>query len=314
MANPTTYRNNSTLLAKVGKFLDTMYSYVDDHPSAFARADLTQKTYLNQTVFYGQELTLLKQVFGKYAATIGTVADRVIASDTREHVAKIAHEKLAHWALLWAKSSLQKDERFLHKGTLTTSQKSAWIDELTSQNRALLAIGSLSGVFGLKGVVLDTAWLLLICLKSVYQIALIEQSSVVDNPQLAYNILSAANLEKLQEKQVVLMALAVGQTLFSNTQKGDLVQELFKLDGKSMMAENYAKQFDAFVKSLHLEKVLTKTTHTRHVNRLLSCASVVVALYYNHGLLEQVVGTSKQTFCDEPVGLLEYQTDKEIDT
>lgn len=103
---------------------------------------------------------------------------------------------------------------------------------------------------------LDTAWLLLVSLKSVYQLAMIYDKPLTgkEGTKIAYGILSACDLDKLQQKQVIMTALALGNSVLVNAQSTGLSDELKKL-GEKYQNRSYAKGFDELSKYVNLDNL-----------------------------------------------------------
>lgn len=56
---------------------------------------------------------------------------------------------------------------------MNSAERDAFAQDVANQNRALATLGGVAGLAGLKGVVADMAWLLMVSLRTVYQVAAI---------------------------------------------------------------------------------------------------------------------------------------------
>lgn len=295
------------LLATAGAYLgrghqDKSYQSVDLY------ADTTTKH-----PFYVQGSTLggsfVKSILGKKVTAVHGLADRFVSDDKLNAISESVYEKIAELAHAWAVKSLPADPK-----TLTLAQKDELAQSLADQNRALATAGSVTGFFGLKGVVMDTAWLLLVALRAVYQLSVVYDVSLTgkEGVEMAYGVLSGANLDKLQEKQVILTALALAKKTLVYAGENGLKEELVKLSSSNTTI----KDFDELLKFAHLDKLVEKYgidingLNTRWLHRLVTVSAVGVAVHYNHGLIDEVIGTAMATFKANETLSVEYQSDE----
>lgn len=236
------------------------------------------------------------EIFGRLLGAKGVRLQRMVGHFIPEEkitqLQEMLYERLARWAEAWAKFELAQDERFTRLKKLSDEEKSALIEAICDQNRALAALGGVSGFLGLKGVVVDTAWLLLVSLKSIYQLALVYQVPLTDKAgiRLAYGILGGAKLDKLQEKQVLMTALALGDQVLKNAHQTSIVEALKNL-GDAYQNTSYEKSLDELTKYVNLDRFNPKWLHW-----LLPVGSSAVSSYYNVGLIETVFAVAQATF------------------
>lgn len=290
------YTTKSGLLGKIGAYLSPKNTKTGNQKH-YKRADLTQAFNLKDNVFYGQGASFGQQVFGVKGAAAHKFASKVVSQERLDGIVGVLYHKIAHIAKLWAIKSLSNDERFDRLSTLTYAQKDAFAQDIANQNRALATLGGAAGFFGLKGVVADTAWLLVVSLRTVYQLAGIygvSPANTKDSIQLAYGVLSAANLDKLQEKQVILTALALGNTMLANTSANPTDNS--KAHINHGIFANYADELSELAKYIHLEKYNLQRFSTGWLSKLLPLSAVGVGAYYNRELIDEVIGTALATF------------------
>lgn len=262
--------------------------------------------------FYIQGSTLggsfVKSILGKKVTAVHGLAGRFISDDKLNAVSESIYHKIAELACAWAVKSVPTDPK-----TLTPAQKDELAQSLADQNRALATAGGVTGFFGLKGVVMDTAWLLLVALRTVYQLSVVYDVPLTgkDGIKMAYGVLSGANLDKLQEKQVMLTALALAGGVLAHADEGSLKEELVKLSSSNTTI----KDFDELLKFIHLDKLADKygididNINTSWLRHLASISAVGVGAYYNRELIDEVIGTAMTTFKTNAMLAVEYQGD-----
>lgn len=291
------------LLAKAGSYLarhdERIYAGVDLHAGQFAR-----HAFYVQGVSLGGQFA--KSILGQKASTAQNLANRFVPEDKLTAISEGVYQKVADLAQTWAVKSLKDSPK-----ALTPSQKDELAEMIANQNRALATFGGVTGFFGLKGVVMDTAWLLLVALRTVYQLAFIYETPLTgkDGIKMAYGVLSGANLDKMQEKQVILTALALANNILSHADETSLKEELVKLSSSNTTLQD----FDNLLRFTHLDKFAQKygvdidKLNTRWLRHLASVGAVGVGAYYNRELIEEVIGTAMATFKPRFVPQIDYQ-------
>lgn len=287
---------------QVGQYLSKRYQKTKPYQAV----DLLQADFALDA-FRKQNQQLAKQLFGNKGAVAQSLADKLLSDDKKNALSTALYDKLAQAASLWAKYSLAKQPEFAQIATLELDKQHALANKMAMHNRMLVSCGALTAFWGLKGVVADTAWLLLISLKSIYEMALIYNKPLVgkDGIRLAYGILAHCDLKKLQEKQVVMTASAMANTLFGRTfspsfesqLQSQLQDELQKLISHQPTGESLLV-FEDWLAQLDLTQLKHKVG--RHwLGYLLPVGAGVITVHYNNVLLEQVLGVARATFEDK---------------
>ncbi|MDI4498886.1 hypothetical protein E6P70_09325 [Moraxella nonliquefaciens] len=305
--NPSDYYDVggiSGLLTKAGAYLgrnyqDKNYQGVDLHDSTTTKHPF----YIQSSTLGG---SFVKSIFGKKVTVAHHLADKFISDDKLNTISQSVYEKIAELARAWALRTLPVDPK-----TLSSTQKDELAQSLANQNRALATAGGVTGFFGLTGVVMDTAWLLLVALRTVYQLSAVYGVPLTkkEGIKMAYSVLSGADLDKMQEKQIILTALALAKKTLVYAGENGLKEELIKLSSSNINIDD----FDGLLKFTHLDKLVEKygidinglNTHWSH--RLVAVSAVGVAAHYNHRLIDEIIGTAMATFKADEMLSVEYQ-------
>ena len=308
--NPSDYYDVggiSGLLTKAGAYLgrnyqDKNYQGVDLHDSTTTKHPF----YIQSSALGG---SFVKSIFGKKVTVAHHLADKFISDDKLNAISQSVYEKIAELARAWALRTLPVDPK-----TLSSTQKDELAQSLANQNRALATAGGVTGFFGLTGVVMDTAWLLLVALRTVYQLSAVYGVPLTkkEGIKMAYSVLSGADLDKMQEKQIILIALALAKKTLVYAGENGLKEELIKLSSSNINIDD----FDGLLKFTHLDKLVEKygidisglNTHWSH--RLVAVSAVGVAAHYNHRLIDEIIGTAMATFKADEMLSVEYQGDE----
>lgn len=280
-------------LGLVGAYTASFYQKNNAYKS-LNLSDENEKLRLKQ-----QGRRLIENMFGqrvlgqKSSKAIG-LANRLLPSKQMDRASDALYSKLAQWASQWA----QKDLAWLDRKALqdaSDEQRQLWAEEVRNQNRALALLGGVSGLMGLKGVLVDAAWLLMVALKSVYQLAIVYDKPLKgrEGIDVVYGILSACDLGKIQEKQAIMIALALGDGVLKNAQQTGLATELQKL-GSQYQNRSYSAQFEEISKHIDLDKLNPKWLHC-----ILPIGSMAVSAHYNSALIDEVLGVACATFADQ---------------
>lgn len=296
-------------LGKLGAFLSAMNGSKSTSEPYHA-VDLNAKEY-EQDAFRKQTSSMSAQLFGPKFTTAQSLVGKVAPSVNSDSMTNFIFNKAASWANSWAEKDLLRDSRFANLSSLTDMERDDFARDVANQNRALAVMGGLAGLAGIKGLIADAGWLLMVSLKAVYQLALIYDKPLTgkEGIKIAYGVLSGANLTRLQEKQIILTALALGNTVFANAERSSLNQELQNVGLKYSAGELFNKQFDDLSKYVNIDNL-----KLGWFGKLLPVTSVGVGAYYNRELIEEVLGTAMATFRPErPQLLTENQHSQEID-
>ncbi|PNP97292.1 EcsC family protein [Moraxella sp. RCAD0137] len=281
-------------LGKLGAYLSGMYGASQSRDKRYQAVDI-EKDDFEQDAFHAQSSYFAGQMFGAKAMAAQNLVGKVVPQSKFDAIGDAIYNKVAEWSSSWAINDLKKDLRYDLLQTMNGAERDAFAEDIANQNRALATLGGVAGLAGLKGVVADMAWLLMVSLRTVYQVAAIYDKPLTgkEGVKKAYGVLSGANLEKLQEKQVILTALALGSTMLANAQSTGVKAQLDSLSAHYRESQPYAKQFVDLDKFIDLDKLNPKWLH-----KLLPISAVAVGAHYNNELIDEVIGTAMATFSD----------------
>ncbi|ARE66510.1 EcsC family protein [Moraxella catarrhalis] len=285
----------TTKLGKVGAYLSGMYGISQNKNKHYQGVDLHRESF-DKDAFHAQSSFFAGQIFGAKAVAAKNVAAKVVPQSKFEAIGESLYNKVAEWSNAWAIKDLKNDPRFDLINTMNTQERHAFAEDVANQNRALATLGGVAGLAGLKGVLADAAWLLMVSLRTVYQVAAIYDQPLTgkEGTKKAYGVLSGANLEKLQEKQVILTALALGSSMLANAQQTGIKAQLDSLSARYRESQPYAKQFLDLDKFVNLDNLNPNWLH-----KILPISAVAVGAHYNNELIDEVIGTAMATFSDD---------------
>ena len=285
----------TTKLGKVGAYLSGMYGISQNKNKHYQGVDLHRESF-DKDAFHAQSSFFAGQIFGAKAVAAKNVAAKVVPQSKFEAIGESLYNKVAEWSNAWAIKDLKNDPRFDLINTMNTQERHAFAEDVANQNRALATLGGVAGLAGLKGVLADAAWLLMVSLRTVYQVAAIYDQPLTgkEGTKKAYGVLSGANLEKLQEKQVTLTALALRSSMLANAQQTGIKAQLDSLSARYRESQPYAKQFLDLDKFVNLDNLNPNWLH-----KILPISAVAVGAHYNNELIDEVIGTAMATFSDD---------------
>lgn len=285
----------TTKLGKVGAYLSGMYGISQNKNKHYQGVDLHRESF-DKDAFHAQSSFFAGQIFGAKAVAAKNVAAKVVPQSKFEAIGESLYNKVAEWSNAWAIKDLKNDPRFDLINTMNTQERHTFAEDVANQNRALATLGGVAGLAGLKGVLADAAWLLMVSLRTVYQVAAIYDQPLTgkEGTKKAYGVLSGANLEKLQEKQVILTALALGSSMLANAQQTGIKAQLDSLSARYRESQPYAKQFLDLDKFVNLDNLNPNWLH-----KILPISAVAVGAHYNNELIDEVIGTAMATFSDD---------------
>lgn len=286
-------RNN---LERVGSMIDSMNAKTGK-PRQYKAVDLGDEDY-QQDLFREQTLKATQQLLGPRFATYGKYAKKVVPNSFFQSTVDSAFAQVAKLASNWSQLDLPNEHRFANIATLDDEERYALATDIANQNRALAAMGGLTGLAGLPGLLADTLWLLLVSLRTVYQIAAIYNKPLTGKQgvKMAYELLSSADLSKMQEKQALLAGMGIGKGLLDNAQSHGLHSELKNLGLKNQNVNYYAEQIDSIARQvgIDLDKI-----NLLWVRRFIPVTAVAIGVHYNSQLIDEVIGVAKATFAPE---------------
>jgi len=286
-------RNN---LERMGAAIDSMNAKTGK-PSHYKAVDLGDEDY-QQDLFREQTLKATQQLLGTRFATYGKYAKKVVPNSLFQSTVDGAFAQIAKLAATWSQIDLPNEHRFASVASLDDEERYALATDIANQNRALATIGGLTGLAGLPGLLADTLWLLLVSLRTVYQLAAVYNKPLTGKQgvKMAYELLANADLSKMQEKQALLAGIGIGKGLLDNAQSNGLHSELKNLGLKNKNVNFYAEQVDNIASQVGID---LDQINLSWIRRFLPGTAVVVGMRYNSQLIDEVIGVAQATFAPE---------------
>lgn len=286
-------RNN---LERVGAMIDTMNAKTSK-PRQYKAVDLGDEDY-QQDLFREQTLKATQQLLGTRFATYGKYAKKVVPNSFFQSTVDGAFAQVAKLAAHWSQIDLPNQHRFANIANLDDEERYALATDIANQNRALAAIGGLTGLAGLPGLLADTLWLLLVSLRTVYQLAAVYNKPLTGKQgvKMAYELLANADLSKMQEKQALLAGIGIGKGLLDNAQSSGLHNELKNLGMKNNNVNFYAQQIDSIASQVGID---LDQINLSWIRRFLPATAVIIGMSYNSQLIDEVIGVAQATFAPD---------------
>ena len=286
-------RNN---LERVGAIIDSVNAKTGK-PRQYKAVNLGDEDY-QQDLFREQTLKATQQLLGPRFATYGKYAKKVVPNSFFQSTVDGAFAQVANLASNWSQIDLPNEHRFANIASLDDEERYALATDIANQNRALATIGGLTGLAGLPGLLADTLWLLLVSLRTVYQLGAVYNKPLTGKQgvKMAYELLANADLSKMQEKQALLAGIGIGKGLLDNAQSSGLHNELKNLGLKDKNVNFYAEQVDSIASQVGID--LDKINLT-WIRKFLPVTAVIVGMRYNSQLIDEVIGVAQATFAPE---------------
>lgn len=286
-------RNN---LERVGAMIDSVNAKTGK-PRQYKAVNLGDEDY-QQDLFREQTLKATQQLLGPRFATYGKYAKKVVPNSFFQSTVDSAFAQVANLASNWSQIDLPNEHRFANIASLDDEERYALATDIANQNRALATIGGLTGLAGLPGLLADTLWLLLVSLRTVYQLGAVYNKPLTGKQgvKMAYELLANADLSKMQEKQALLAGIGIGKGLLDNAQSSGLHNELKNLGLKDKNVNFYAEQVDSIASQVGID--LDKINLT-WIRKFLPVTAVIVGMRYNSQLIDEVIGVAQATFAPE---------------
>lgn len=286
-------RNN---LERMGAMIDSINAKTGK-PQQFKAVNLGDEDY-QQDLFREQTLKATQQLLGPRLATYGKYAKKVVPNSLFDSTVDGAFAQIAKLAASWSQMDLPNQHRFANIANLDDEERYALATDIANQNRALATLGGLTGLAGLPGLLADTLWLLLVSLRTVYQLGAVYNKPLTGKQgvKMAYELLANADLSKMQEKQALLAGIGIGKGLLDNAQSNGLHNELKNLGLKNKNVNFYAEQVDNIASQvgIDLDKI-----NLSWLRRFLPATAVIVGMRYNSQLIDEVIGVAQATFAPE---------------
>ncbi|MGP4120310.1 EcsC family protein [Psychrobacter aquimaris] len=286
-------RNN---LERMGAMIDSMNAKTGK-PRQYKAVNLGDEDY-QQDLFREQTLKATQQLLGPRFATYGKYAKKVVPNSFFQSTVDGAFAQLANLASNWSQIDLPDEHRFANIANLDDAERYALATDIANQNRALATIGGLTGLAGLPGLLADTLWLLLVSLRTVYQLGAVYNKPLTGKQgvKMAYELLANADLSKMQEKQALLAGIGIGKSLLDNAQSSGLHNELKNLGLKNKNVNFYAEQVDSIASQVGID---LDQINLSWIRRFLPATAVIIGMRYNSQLIDEVIGVAQATFAPE---------------
>ena len=286
-------RNN---LERMGAMIDSVNAK-SGKPRQFKAVNLGDEDY-QQDLFREQTLKATQQLLGNRFATYGKYAKKVVPNSLFESTVDGAFAQVAKLAANWSQIDLPNQHRFANIASLDDEERYALATDIANQNRALATIGGLTGLAGLPGLLADTLWLLLVSLRTVYQLGAVYNKPLTGKQgvKMAYELLANADLSKMQEKQALLADLGIGKGLLDNAQSSGLHNELKNLGLQNKSVNFYAEQVDSIASQVGID---LDQINLSWIRRFLPVTAVIIGMRYNSQLIDEVIGVAQATFAPE---------------
>ena len=286
-------RNN---LERMGAMIDSVNAKTSK-PRQYKAVDLGDEDY-QQDLFREQTLKATQQLLGPRFATYGKYAKKVVPNSFFQSTVDGAFAQVAKLAANWSQLDLPNEHRFANIASLDDEERYALATDIANQNRALATMGGLTGLAGLPGLLADTLWLLLVSLRTVYQLAAVYNKPLTGKQgvKMAYELLSNADLSKMQEKQALLAGMGIGKGLLDNAQHSGLHNELKNLGLKNKNVNFYAKQVDSIASQIGID---LDQINLSWIRRIIPVTAVAIGMHYNSQLIDEIIGVAQATFAPE---------------
>ncbi len=283
-------------LERMGALIDSTNAKTGK-PRQFKSVNLGDEDY-QQDLFREQTLKATQQLLGTRFATYGKYAKKIVPNSLFESTVDGAFAQIAKLAANWSQIDLPNEHRFANIASLDDEQRYALATDIANQNRALATLGGITGLAGLPGLLADTLWLLLVSLRTVYQLGAVYNKPLTGKRgvKMAYELLANADLSKMQEKQALLAGIGIGKGLLDSAQSSGLHNELKNLGLQNKSVNFYAEQVDSIASQVGIDLDQINLTWIR---KFLPATAVIIGMRYNSQLIDEVIGVAQATFAPE---------------
>lgn len=270
---------------------------VQTKPLADVDLDTLQKEISNnKNAFHDHIPKLSKKLLGKTPfANYTKMASTFIPKNSFDKATDAAFLQVGKLAQTWANYDLAHDVRF--KGTLAASERQALAHSIGDQNRTLATLGGLSNLAGLPGILVDTLWLLAVCLRTIFQIGAIYDRPLTGQQgiAIAYEILGKVDLNKLQEKQTLLAGLGIVEAMTDQSLEDYRNSVLEEDDNQSAMGmlkklEDLSTQFNVNIGNFNLG----------FLHKVIPITAVGLGTTYNNIIINEVIEIAMSLFAPKP--------------
>lgn len=297
-------------LERFGSLLDSLNAK-SGKASQFKAVDLSEhKNSTANNLLSQQTIKTSEQLLGSRFTTYSKYAKKVVPDSVFQKASDSAFSQVAKLAVNWSEVDLPGQQRFKGTQALTDQERNALARDIANQNRALATIGGVTGLAGLPGMLADTLWLLLVSLRTVYQLAIVYDKPLTGKQgvKMAYAVIGSADLSKMQEKQTILATLGVAKGLVNSADNSGLRNELTKgLGIANPNVQFYAQQVDKLAEQFNFD---LDGINLGWMSKFIPLVSVATTVHYNSHLIDQVIGVAKATFGPEPIMAKQALTDQ----
>ena len=297
-------------LERFGSLLDSLNAK-SGKASQFKAVDLSEhKNSTANNLLSQQTIKTSEQLLGSRFTTYSKYAKKVVPDSLFQKASDSAFSQVAKLAANWSEVDLPGQQRFKGTQALTDQERNALARDIANQNRALATIGGVTGLAGLPGMLADTLWLLLVSLRTVYQLAIVYDKPLTGKlgVKMAYAVIGSADLSKMQEKQTILATLGVAKGLVNSADNSGLRNELTKgLGIANPNVQFYAQQVDKLAEQFNFD---LDGINLGWMSKFIPLLSVATTVHYNSHLIDQVIGVAKATFGPEPIMAKQALTDQ----
>lgn len=287
-------------LERLGALLDTINTKAMK-TSKYAAVNLVDiaKNPNQEDLFRQSTVKASQDLIGQRFSRYGKYAKKVVPNSIVQKAMDSAFIQIAKLAATWSQMDLPDSNRFVGLSQLDDQQRKALATDIANQNRALATLGGVSGLAGLAGMLADSLWLLLVSLRTVYQTAAIYDKPLTGTQgiKMAYDILSHADLSKMQEKQTLLAGLGVAKGLLDTADHEGLRNEFRNMGVTHSNVHYYVDQVDKVVEHFNLDM---DSINLSWLIKVLPVSSMLVGAYYNNHLIDEVIGVAQATFGPAP--------------
>lgn len=257
---------------------------------------LQQQLSNNKNAFHEHIPKLSKKLLGKTPfANYTKMANTLIPKNSFDKITEATFSQVGKLAQHWADFDLAKDERF--KSSLIASERQALARNIGDQNRALATLGGLSNVAGLAGILVDTLWLLTVCLRTIFQVGAIYDRPLTGQQGIAvaYEILSKVDLKKLQEKQTLLAGLGIFEAM--TDQSLEQYKEALLVEDDNQSAMGILKKIEAMSTQFNIN---IENFNLGILHKVIPITAVGLGTTYNNMIINEVIEIAISVFAPSP--------------
>lgn len=268
--------------------------------------DLQAKMGENQAgeaYFRSQTVSLSSRLLSRHFITRYTLryASKMLPDEAVNQALDRGLLALGLLAMRWSRVSWLDNSAFSQ--SLSDQERQARAVEIANESRALAVLGGANNVLGLTGLLADSLWLLLVSLRCVFQLADLYQQPLtgVQGVKVAYEVLANAQLDALQDKQNLLLTLALCRQVIKNSeQDGEHLAEFAQLLHHHLPMQALIEELNSLAKQFDLSWMGLAKKMPSWTSKLVALGSVGTAAHYNYDFIESVIGVTQASFAPKP--------------